>query len=144
MRFVRTTTAALVSRFLMSGAYALAWSAPPMSHGLTGAQATSANSVVQAAGTILAAPEFPQNHVRPDALNNCKQEQMYSAHDIVGDPQACIMRGISRIDGVRSTVAGAPALQKLLTGKYFNGPVVNGVTQWWFIVDSERWDRKRL
>jgi hypothetical protein len=107
---VRTTTAALVSGFLMSGAFAPAWSAPAVREGLTVAQATPANSVVQAAGTILAAPEFPQIRVRPDALNNCKPGQMYSAHDIVGDPQACIMGGISGIDGVRPTVAGVPAL----------------------------------
>jgi hypothetical protein len=110
MKIVRITTAALISGFLISGAFAPAWSAPPVSHGLTVAKATSANSAVQAAGTILAAPEFPRIRVRPDALNNCKPGQMYSAHDIVGDPQACIMGGISGIDGVWSTVAVVPAL----------------------------------
>jgi hypothetical protein len=110
MKIVRTTTAALISGFLMSGAFAPAWSARPVSEGLTVAQATSANSVVQAAGTIFAAPEFPRIHIRPDAPNNCKPGQMYSAHDIIGDPQVCIMGSVSGIDGVRPTVAGVPAL----------------------------------
>jgi hypothetical protein len=35
---------------------------------------------------------------------------MYSAHDIVGDPQACIMGGLSGVDGVHSTAAAVPAL----------------------------------
>jgi hypothetical protein len=110
MKIVRTTTAVLISGLLMSGAVAPAWSAPPVSDGLTVAHATSANSVVQAAGTILAAPEFPRIRVRQDTPNNCKPGQMYSAHDVVGDPQACITGSISGIDGVRSTVAGVPAL----------------------------------
>ena len=94
----------------MSGAFAPAWSAPSVSEGLKVAQAASGNPVVQAASTIFAAPEFPRIRARPDALNNCKPGQMYSAHDIVGDPQACIMGSVSGIDGVRPTVAGVPAL----------------------------------
>jgi hypothetical protein len=34
---------------------------------------------------------------------------MYSAHDIVGDPQACIMAGFS-VGGTHATVAAVPAL----------------------------------
>jgi hypothetical protein len=110
MRIVRTTTVALISGFLMSGAFAPAWSRQPVSDGQTVAQATSANPVVQAAGSILAAPEFPQVRNRLEALSNCKPGHMYSAHDIVGDPQACIMGSFSGLDGVHSTVAGVPAL----------------------------------
>ena len=94
----------------MSGAFAPAWASPPVSDGRTVAQATSANPVVQAASNILAAPEFPRTGIRPDALSNCKPGHMYSAHDIVGDPQACIKGSLSGIDGVHSTVTGVPAL----------------------------------
>ena len=107
MRIVRTSAAALISGLLMSGVPA--WSAPPVSQGLTVAQAASANPVVQAASGILAVPEFPRERIRPNAQNNCKPGQMYSAHDIVGDPQACIMGSFSGLDGVRPTVGGIPA-----------------------------------
>jgi len=110
MKIGRTTTVALISGFLMSGALAPAWSGSPANDGLTVAQATSANPVVQAASSILAAPEFPRGRLRPDALNNCKPGHMYSAHDIVGDPQACIMGSFSGLDGVHSTMGGVPAL----------------------------------
>jgi hypothetical protein len=111
MRSVRTIATTLISGVLMSGAIMPAWSAPSTSEGLTVAQATSSSSVVQAASGVLAAPEFPRiQQIRPEAQSNCKPGQMYSAHDIVGDPQACIMGSISGVDGGRSTVAAAPAL----------------------------------
>jgi hypothetical protein len=110
MKIVRTTAAALISGLLMSGVSVPAWSAPPV---LTGAQVASAKPVLQAAGGILAAAEFPRiQQIRPQAQSNCKPGHMYSADDIVGDPQACIMGGVSGFDGVHPTVAGvaAPAL----------------------------------
>ena len=113
MRSINTIAAVLVSGLLMSGPVVTAWSAPPASEGLTGAQVASAKAGVQTATAFLAAPEFPRiQQIRPDAQNNCKPGQMYSAHDVVGDPQACIMGGISGIDGVHTTaaVAGVPAL----------------------------------
>jgi hypothetical protein len=111
MKSVRTTAVALISGLLMSGVSLPAWSAPPVSEALTGAQVASAKPVLQAAGGILAAAEFPRiQQIRPQAQSNCKPGHMYSADDIVGDPQACIMGGISGVDGVHTTVAAAPAL----------------------------------
>jgi hypothetical protein len=112
-KIVRTTAAALISGLLMSGVSVPAWSAPTVSEGLTGAQVASAKPVVQAAGGILAAAEFPRlQQIRPPAQINCKPGHMYSADDIVGDPQACIMGSIGGVDAIHSTVAGvaAPAL----------------------------------
>jgi hypothetical protein len=64
---------------------------------------------LQAAGGILAAAEFPRiQQIRPQTQSNCKPGQMYSAHDVVGDPQTCIMQSISGLGGV--PVAGAPGL----------------------------------
>jgi hypothetical protein len=113
MKSVRTTAVALISGLLMSGVSLPAWSAPPVSEGLTGAQVASAKPELQAAGGILAAAEFPRiQQIRPQAQSNCKPGHMYSADDIVGDPQACIMGGVSGFDDVHPTVAGvaAPAL----------------------------------
>jgi hypothetical protein len=107
MKIIRTTAAALISSFLMGGACIPAWSAPP-SQGLTVAQSTSTNTTIQSAASVLGSPEFPRLDSRPDAVKNCKPGQMYSAHDIVGDPQACIMGGISGVGGTHSTVAVVP------------------------------------
>jgi hypothetical protein len=107
MKILRTTAAAVISSFLMGGAGIPAWSAST-SQGLTVAQATSTNAIVQPA-TVLGSPEFPRFDRRPEAEKNCKPGHMYSAHDIVGDPQACIMGGFS-FGSTRSTVAAVPAL----------------------------------
>jgi hypothetical protein len=108
MKILRTTAAAVISSFLMGGAGIPAWSAST-SQGLTVAQATSTNATVQPAITVLGSPEFPRFDRRPEAEKNCKPGHMYSAHDIVGDPQACIIGGFS-VGGTHSTVAAVPAL----------------------------------
>jgi hypothetical protein len=109
MKILRTTAAAVISSFLMGGACIPAWSAPT-NQGLTVAQATIPKTTVGSAITVLGSPEFPWFDSRPDAEKNCKAGHMYSAHDIVGDPQACIMGSVSGFGGVRSTVGGVPAL----------------------------------
>jgi hypothetical protein len=68
---------------------------------------------VQAAGGILAAVEFPRiQQIRPQAQTNCKPGHMYSADDIVGDPQACILgnSGVGNIVGIGGVAIGAPGL----------------------------------
>lgn len=96
MTIVRTTAAALISGLLM-GACVPAWSATPSSDGLTVAQATSTKTTVQSATTVLGSPEFPRFDSRPDAEKNCKPGQKYTAYDIVGDSQACIMGSVNGI-----------------------------------------------
>jgi hypothetical protein len=108
MKILRTTAAAVISSFLMGGAGIPAWSAST-SQGLTVAQATSTNATVQSTTTVLGSLEFPRFDRRSEAEKNCKPGHMYSAHDIVGDPQACIMGGFS-FGSTRSTVAAVPAL----------------------------------
>jgi len=105
MRILKATTAALVLG-LVSGASLPAWSAPSGSKVLPVAEATPANPVVQAPNSVLGAPEFPQIRIQPKVLNKCKAGHIYSAHDIVGDPETCIMGSVSGVDGVRV----APAL----------------------------------
>jgi hypothetical protein len=109
MKILRTTAAAVISSFLMGGACVPAWSATPMSEGLTVAQTNSANTTVQPAITVLGSPEFPRFDSRPDAEKNCyKPGQMYSAHDVVGDPQTCIMGRFSGFGG--AAAAAVPVL----------------------------------
>lgn len=40
-------------------------------------------------GPWVTAAEFPRSNRRPDTV--CKPGHMYSEHDVIGDPQACIM-----------------------------------------------------
>jgi hypothetical protein len=87
MKILKTTAAAVISSFLMGGACIPAWSAPT-SQGLTVAQATIPKTTVGSASTVLGSPDVPRFDSRPDAEKNCKPGQMYSAHDIVGHPQA--------------------------------------------------------
>ncbi len=109
MKIVRTTVAALISGLLMGGACVPAWSAMPMSERSTVAQVTSTKTTVQSATTVLGSPEFPRFDSRPDAERNCKPGHLYTAHDIVGDPQACIIGGVSGF-GARPTIGAVPAL----------------------------------
>jgi hypothetical protein len=109
MKILKTTTAALISGLLMSGAGVPAWSATAVSQGSTATQASSTNTTAQLATSILGSPEFPRVDSRPDAVKNCKPGQIYSAHDVVGDPQACIMGGISLPSGA-TAISGVPAL----------------------------------
>ena len=111
MRFGRKATVALISGFLVSGAVVPAWSASSASERPTATQVASASAVLQPASGVLAAPEFPRfQQIRPEAHNNCQPGHTYSAHDIVGDPDACIMGSVSGLDGVHSTVVAVPAL----------------------------------
>jgi hypothetical protein len=109
MKIVKTTAAALISGLLMSGVSVSAWSAPPTNEGPAVAQVAS---VAQAAGGILAAAEsLGSQQIRPGAQNNCKPGRMYSAHDIVGDPQACIKgNGGITIPGGVGVAGVAPGL----------------------------------
>jgi hypothetical protein len=109
MKVVRTTAAAVISSFLISGACLPAWSAAT-SQGVTVAQATVPEPTIESATSVLGSPEFARLNSRAEPENNCKPGHMYSAHDIVGDPQACIMQGISGIGGVRSTATAVPGL----------------------------------
>jgi hypothetical protein len=103
MKILKTTTVALISGLLMSGAGVPAWSATAVGQGSTVAQASSTNTAVQSATSILSSPEFPRVRSRPNAMNNCRPGHMYSAHDIVGDPQTCIMGTIGNI-GFQPTI----------------------------------------
>jgi len=110
MNIVRTTAAALISGLLISGASMPAWSAPA-NRELTVAQATVPQTSIEAAIRVLGSPEFARPNSRPQAENNCKPGQMYSAHDVVGDPQACIIGNSSLIGGgIGGVPVAAPAL----------------------------------
>jgi len=95
LKIIKATAAALISGLLVGGACVTAWSATSTNQSLTVAEAVPIKGTGQPVITVLGSPEFPLVDSRPDALRNCKPGQMYSAHDVVGDPQACIMGSVS-------------------------------------------------
>ncbi len=109
MKRLTTTTAALILGLLVSGAFAPTWSASFPTDEISVAEASSANTAMQTT-SIFGNSQFTRTDNRTAAKSNCKPGHRYSAHNIVGHPQACIMGTISGIGGVKSTIAGVPAL----------------------------------
>jgi len=70
MKILKTTAATLISGLLMSGAGVPAWSATPVSQGSTVAQASSTNTAVQSATSVLGSLEFPRVDSRPDPVKS--------------------------------------------------------------------------
>jgi hypothetical protein len=106
MRIFKMSAAALVSSLVIGSASIPAWA------GTTGAQSVTA--AVEVATSNEFAPsavaerswlEPSGANVRAQATNNCGPGHVYSQHDIVGDPESCIMQGAT-LPGSHTTVAG--------------------------------------
>jgi hypothetical protein len=106
MKIVKTTAAALLSSMLIGAVCTPAWSA-------TGATQAPLDADVIIAKNVVAAPlpaarswldPSPVDTAPPQDQTNCKAGHVYSQHDIVGDPQACIM-GTLTIGGSSAAVA---------------------------------------
>ena len=101
MNIVKTTAAALVSSLLMGAACMPAWSAANNPTAPTGSAEVMPVSTV--APSLLAiralfGPSVDEAAPHRDQMN-CKAGHLYSQHDIVGDPQACIMGRLTVIGG---------------------------------------------
>ena len=123
MKILKTTTAALISGLLISGGAVPAWSATPVSQGSTVAQTSSTNTTIQSATSIVGYMEFPRIDSRPDPVKNYKPGRMYSAHDVIGDPQACIMEASAFLPAHPGWLC---RFSKRIIGMYFDGPIING------------------
>jgi hypothetical protein len=105
MKIVKTTAAALMSSLLIGAACMPAWSA-------TGAAPAPISADVMLAKNVTGSLPAPRSWLVPSAVDttqgqeqtNCKARHLYSQHDIVGDPQACIM-GALTIGGSSTAVA---------------------------------------
>jgi hypothetical protein len=100
MKIVKTTAAALLSSLIIGAACMPAWSATSSTPAPISANVILAKNVT---GSLPAArswldPSPVDTAPRPDQTN-CKAGHVYSQHDIVGDPRACIM-GLVTIGGV--------------------------------------------
>jgi hypothetical protein len=108
MSIARTAVTALISGLLIGSASAPLWSAMPTSEALTVAQATSASAALESATAALRSQDSQRSDARGNEKGNCKPGHMYTAHDIVGDPEACIKGGVIGF-GARPTVGAVPA-----------------------------------
>ena len=105
MKIVKTTAAALMSSLLIGAACMPAWSA-------TGATLAPISTNVMLAKNVTGSLPAPRSWLVPSGVDtaphqdqtNCTARHFYSQHDIVGDPQACIM-GALTIGGGSTAVA---------------------------------------
>jgi hypothetical protein len=102
MNIVKTTAAALVSSLLIGAACMPAWSAANNSGAPTAyAEVVPANTVAPSLLVIRGGvvPSVAEAAPHKDQMN-CRAGHLYSQHDIVGDPQACIMGHLTIGGGV--------------------------------------------
>ena len=105
MKIVKTTAAALISGLLIGAACMPGWSA-------TGATRAPISAGVMLAKNVTGSLPAARGWLVPSAVDtashqyetNCRVRHVYSQHDIVGDPQACIM-GALTIGGSSTAVA---------------------------------------
>src|ERR1700757_1601691 len=101
MNIVKTTAVALMSSFLIGAACMPAWSAANSPAAPTApAEVMPANTAAPSllAIRVLFGPSVDEPAPHRDQMN-CKAGHLYSQHDIVGDPQACIMGRLTVIRG---------------------------------------------
>jgi hypothetical protein len=105
MKIVKTTAAALMSSLLIGAACIPAWSA-------MGATPIAVSAGVMLAKNVTGSLPITRSWLVPSAVDtashqdptNCRVRHVYSQHDIVGDPQACIM-GALTLAGSSTAVA---------------------------------------
>jgi hypothetical protein len=101
MNIVKTTAVALMSSLLIGAACMPPWSAANNPAAPTAsAEVMPANTAAPSllAIRVLFGPSVDEPTPHKDQMN-CKAGHLYSQHDIVGDPQACIMGRLTVIGG---------------------------------------------
>lgn len=108
MNIVKTASVAIISSLVMVSAASMSARAAVTGSGSVNAEVASA---ADSSPTI----DVEHNWLMPSAANqrhesmNCRPGQIFSQHDVVGDPESCIMQGAS-LPGGRGIATAAPAL----------------------------------
>ena len=108
MNIIKTASVAIVSGLVMVSAASISARAAMIGSG-------SINADVVTAGDPGPAANVEHNWLMPSAANQrhesmtCKPGHIFSQHDVVGDPESCIMQGAS-LPGGRGITTVAPAL----------------------------------
>jgi hypothetical protein len=109
MNILKTASVAVISGLVMVSAASMSARAAMSGTGSVNAEVASVTDPSPAA-------HVEYNWLMPSAANQrqqpmtCKPGRLYSQHDIVGDPESCIMQGVGFFGGARGSVTGVPGL----------------------------------
>jgi hypothetical protein len=87
---LKKTVAVVLSALLIGSASAPAWSATADALTPTDAEVMPATSVVKSSMLGFLKPLVTDTELH-QARKSCRSPQLYSQHDVVGDPEACFM-----------------------------------------------------
>ena len=108
MNIVKTASVAIISGLVMVSVASISARAAMTSSG-------SVNAEVASVADPSPAANVEHNWLMPSTANQrhesmtCKPGHIFSQHDVVGDPESCIMQGAGFAPGVRG-IATVPAL----------------------------------
>jgi hypothetical protein len=108
MRILTTASVAIITGLMMMSAASIPARAAVTGSGSINAEVASANSSDRS-------PDPNHSWLEPSAANarpkstNCKPGRIFSQHDVVGDPESCVMQGAGYTLG-SDAFATAPAL----------------------------------
>ena len=103
----RKRTTALLGFGLLMSFGAPAWCGEPATPA-TNVEAASANPDANSLMSMLNSVVNGSTTDRRKPDNHCKASQLYSQHDVVGDPEACIMGTYTLGTGSNGSAAGIP------------------------------------
>jgi hypothetical protein len=106
MKIFKTASVAIISGLVMVSAASISAHAAMTGSG-------SVNAEVASAADPSPAANVEHNWLMPSAANQrhesmtCKPGHIFSQHDVVGDPESCIMQGVTLPGGIGTAVAQA-------------------------------------
>src|SRR2546421_13091592 len=105
MKSLKMSAAAVISSLVIGSASIPAWAGTTAAQSVTDSvQVATGNEFAPAVVAERSWFEPSAANARPKATNNCMPGHIYSQHDLVGDPESCIMQGVT-LPGSRGTVA---------------------------------------
>ena len=105
MRALKKTVAIALSGLLLGGATAPAWSASANVLAPIDAEVMPATNSVEPSLVGFLKPITTDTELHQQRTN-CKAPQLYSQHDVIGDPEACIMGQFNLPGGFTASGAG--------------------------------------
>jgi hypothetical protein len=105
MGTLKKTVAIALSGLLLGGATAPAWSASANALAPINAEVMPATNAVEPSLVSFLKPITTDTELHQQRTN-CKAPQLYSQHDVIGDPEACIMGQFNLPGGFTASGAG--------------------------------------
>jgi len=108
MNIFKTTAAIVVSGLLIGSASLSAWSATADNQAQEKQVQVLAESSAPSALDLTSWLEPSAENTPPKTQAKCGPGRLYSQHDVVGDPEACITGSVSLGTGATPVVPGVP------------------------------------